>query len=148
MPSDHETPIVIDYTNWEGFRRHRAIVPIKIFFGSNEWHPKPCWLLLALDIEKRAERTFAMNNVHEWRESPDITKVLKEIEHWMNQHNNVVQPPGPTHPPDTRWCVCDHHAGSHHDLKVTSEDDQTFYWEPGGGDCCADGCPCKEFKRR
>jgi predicted DNA-binding transcriptional regulator YafY len=59
-----EREVVIDYTNWRGERAHRRIIPLGVSFTSNEWHPTPQWLLLAIDVEKDAERTFAMCSIH------------------------------------------------------------------------------------
>lgn len=54
----------IDYTNYRGERGLRSIVPMFTSFGSTEFHPEPQWLLQAFDVEKRAERTFAMRDIH------------------------------------------------------------------------------------
>jgi predicted DNA-binding transcriptional regulator YafY len=62
--------VLIDYMNWRGERSMRRIVPRSIFFGSNEWHPEPQWILKAFDLQKRGIRTFAMNKIHEWRDPP------------------------------------------------------------------------------
>lgn len=58
--------VEIDYTNWQGKRSVRVIYPLGISYGHNEWHPKPQWLLLATDLAKGEERTFAMSNIHSW----------------------------------------------------------------------------------
>jgi hypothetical protein len=52
--------IDFEYTNWEGRKTMRCARPISVRFGKSEWHPKPQWLLLAFDIERAAEREFAM----------------------------------------------------------------------------------------
>jgi predicted DNA-binding transcriptional regulator YafY len=59
----------IDYTNWKGERRVRRIIPKpeQFFFGVTEYHKEPQWLLKAFDVEKKAERTFAMRDIHSWR---------------------------------------------------------------------------------
>lgn len=61
---------LIDYTNWEGERRHRLIRPIEIIFGSNNWHQVPQWLLSAVDVETNQLRTFAMESIHSWECAP------------------------------------------------------------------------------
>jgi predicted DNA-binding transcriptional regulator YafY len=58
--------VKIDYCNYRGERSVRLIEPRAIRFGSNEWHPEPQWLLEALDVEKVAERTFAMKDIAAW----------------------------------------------------------------------------------
>lgn len=54
------------YTNWKDQTEIRRIEPINIFFSSNEWHKEPQWLLLAKDLDKNAERTFAMAGIRFW----------------------------------------------------------------------------------
>ena len=58
--------VQLDYTNWEGKRAFRKVLPIEIFFGKNEWHPQEQWLLRAMDVETNEERTFAMKDIHNW----------------------------------------------------------------------------------
>lgn len=48
------------YTNWRGECGVRHAIPRKVWFGSTEWHPEPQWLLTAFDVEKKAERDFAL----------------------------------------------------------------------------------------
>jgi len=62
--------VTIDYTNWRGERAHRYIRPIRMEWGSNQWHQEPQWLLIAYDAERRDERAFAMSGVHEWVQDP------------------------------------------------------------------------------
>lgn len=54
----------IDYTNYRGERSERQIVPLNIWFGTTEWHPKPCWLMKAFDCAKQENRNFAMEDIH------------------------------------------------------------------------------------
>lgn len=56
----------IDYTNYRGERDYRRVHPLKLSFGSNEWHPVPQWMLEAMDLDKSALRTFAMAKIHDW----------------------------------------------------------------------------------
>ena len=64
-----KNPMVeVRYTNWKGQTSLRKIEPIKIFKGSNEFHPEEQWLLKCFDLEKNAERTFAMQGIHSWSE--------------------------------------------------------------------------------
>jgi hypothetical protein len=60
-PSDFvfTPPLAVDYTNWRGERRERNIYPVRSFFGSNEWHKEPQWLLEAIDPEDGKTKTFA-----------------------------------------------------------------------------------------
>ncbi len=58
--------IILDYTNYRGERSRRTVTPINIHFGSNEWHPEPQWLLLAMDHDKGNTRLFAVKDIHSW----------------------------------------------------------------------------------
>jgi predicted DNA-binding transcriptional regulator YafY len=64
--ADPRREVVIDYTNWRGERALRRIRPLRIDFENNEWRPETQWLLLATDVDKGEERTFALNNIHAW----------------------------------------------------------------------------------
>lgn len=61
-----DSDVVIDYTNYRGERGLRRIRPLRIVFDGNEWHPEPQWLVVALDLDKNAERSFAMKDIHAW----------------------------------------------------------------------------------
>ncbi len=56
----------IRYTNYRGETAMRIIVPKRIWFGATEWHPEPQWLLDALDVEKNADRSFALKDISSW----------------------------------------------------------------------------------
>lgn len=61
-----EKTVKIVYTNYKGVTATRHIVPVEILFGHNEWHTQDQWLMRALDIEKNAERTFALKDISSW----------------------------------------------------------------------------------
>lgn len=61
-----DQPVKVRYTNWKGQTSLRTIEPIKLFWGSTEYHPEEQWLLKCWDVEKGAERTFAMKDIHSW----------------------------------------------------------------------------------
>lgn len=56
----------IVYTNYRGETAIRTVVPRLIQFAATEWHPEPQWLLVAFDLEKQAERSFAMKDIRAW----------------------------------------------------------------------------------
>jgi predicted DNA-binding transcriptional regulator YafY len=64
--SDPRQEVSIDYTNWRGERRFRRIRPLRVVFENNEWHAETQWLLEAIDLDKSAELTFALANIHSW----------------------------------------------------------------------------------
>jgi hypothetical protein len=60
---ENQPTLSVIYTNYRGETAIRKIQPKSIRFGSTEWHPEPQWLLLALDIEKNADREFALHDM-------------------------------------------------------------------------------------
>jgi hypothetical protein len=52
-----------EYKNWENKVAVRKVEPIKIWYGKTKWHPKKQWLLKAIDVEKKAERDFALKDI-------------------------------------------------------------------------------------
>ena len=56
----------INYTNWKGVTSDRLIRPLRVRWGTTEWHPEGQWLLDAMDLDKNDIRTFAMKDVHSW----------------------------------------------------------------------------------
>jgi hypothetical protein len=54
------TPITFTYKNYRGEVATRTATPKAIWFGVTEWHPEPGWLMTAYDLEKAADRDFAL----------------------------------------------------------------------------------------
>jgi predicted DNA-binding transcriptional regulator YafY len=52
-----------EYINWEGKREMRKVKPIEIWFGETEFHKEKQWFLKAFDLDKKAERDFAMKDI-------------------------------------------------------------------------------------
>lgn len=51
------------YTNWRGEYAERNAVPLRVYFGSTEWHPEPQWLMEAYDRDKKEKRVFALKDM-------------------------------------------------------------------------------------
>jgi predicted DNA-binding transcriptional regulator YafY len=99
MRADSEVVRVV-YTNWKGETSIRHIAPIEIFFGSNEWHTEEQWLLLALDVDKGAERTFALKDIHTWKAAPRGTDVSPaKLRAYPESSSNGL------HAEDTQWAA-------------------------------------------
>lgn len=64
---DENKSVMIAYTNYRGEAAVRQILPKKIYFGSNQWHSDPQWILVAYDLDKKADRHFAMADIHSWQ---------------------------------------------------------------------------------
>ena len=63
--------VVIDYINWKGQRSYRTIIPEKLFYGTNEFHKTPQWLLSAFDVEKKVWRHFALCDISSWKQEAE-----------------------------------------------------------------------------
>ena len=66
MEENKNKNIKILYTNYRGETAIRDVIPIKIWFGSTDWHPEEGWLMDAYDIEKKNNRSFAMKDIKAW----------------------------------------------------------------------------------
>lgn len=58
--------LLVDYTNHRGERAIRQIMPIRLYFGSTQWHPQEQWMLEVYDHDKDAVRDYAIAGVHQW----------------------------------------------------------------------------------
>ena len=58
--------VTIVYTNYKGKTAVRKIIPKRIMFSHNEWHKEDQWLMLAYDVSKEADRTFAIKDIKAW----------------------------------------------------------------------------------
>ena len=53
----------VKYTNYKRETAIRDVEPLgSPYWGSNEWHPEPQWLLPVFDIEKKEKRDFALQH--------------------------------------------------------------------------------------
>lgn len=59
--------VTILYTNYKGETRYREIIPKSIEYKSTDWHKEEQWILNAFDIEKNADRGFAIKDIKEWK---------------------------------------------------------------------------------
>lgn len=55
--------IVVLYTNWKGKTEKRTIIPWTAFWGHTEFHKEDQFLLKCYDVDKKAERTYAMKDI-------------------------------------------------------------------------------------
>jgi hypothetical protein len=51
------------YRNWQGVVATRTARVIGLSYGVTDWHPEPQWFLQAVDLEKNAERLFALRDM-------------------------------------------------------------------------------------
>ena len=60
---ENKPPLRFIYTNWEGETRERKVIPVEIWYGKTDFHPKEQWFLKAIDVGKNAQRDFAINDI-------------------------------------------------------------------------------------
>lgn len=58
-----EEPISFLYRNWRGEVSKRRVVPLRLWYGSTEWHPELQWLLVARCLDRGEERFFALSDI-------------------------------------------------------------------------------------
>ena len=54
------------YINYRGDCSWREVLPLDIRFGTSNWHSEPQWLLRGFDLNKDAEREFALKDILVW----------------------------------------------------------------------------------
>ena len=64
---EEKKKITMRYKNWRGETALRNIIPKKIEFIATEWHPEEQWCLIAHDLDKDAERSFALKDIISWK---------------------------------------------------------------------------------
>lgn len=87
--------ITIFYTNHRGETTVRRFRPYNLYWGSNQWHPEPQWLMDGMDEDKKEMRTFALKDM---RPAPDKVRaffkdstyidVARESAHIYESDNN------------------------------------------------------------
>ena len=61
-----EIPIKVKYKNYQNIISIRTIIPQQIHYGSTDFHKENQWLLDVWDVEKDAQRTYAMMDILEF----------------------------------------------------------------------------------
>ena len=61
--TEYIATLQFEYKNYKDEISNRIVIPYKIWFGSTEFHKEEQWLLHAYDIEKCAERNFALRDI-------------------------------------------------------------------------------------
>lgn len=63
---DAKQIVKIIYTNYRNEMSTRTIIPKKIYFTKTDWHPQEQWLIEAYDLDKKADRSFAIKDIKSW----------------------------------------------------------------------------------
>ncbi len=69
MSEQNPQQVSILYANHRGETSSRIVIPHRIWFGRTEWHPEDQWLLDAYDLERQANRSFALKDIKTWSAS-------------------------------------------------------------------------------
>ncbi len=56
------TIIEFNYKNHAGKYRLRRVIPEQLEFTKTQWHPERQWILHCYDMDKRAQRSFALKD--------------------------------------------------------------------------------------
>ena len=63
LSGDGNREVSFTYTNWKGEASQRQAIMCRLYWGANEWHKEPQWLIEGFDMVKGAVRTYAMRDV-------------------------------------------------------------------------------------
>jgi predicted DNA-binding transcriptional regulator YafY len=63
METQVTQPLVFSYKNWRGEVEERTIRPIHVWFGESGFHRGEQWFLRGFDVDKKAMRDFALNDM-------------------------------------------------------------------------------------
>ncbi len=64
--TDPRMVVTIRYTNYKGETADRRVIPLRLHFTATEWHPEPQWVMEAFDIDRGADRSFAVRDILGW----------------------------------------------------------------------------------
>ena len=63
MSTEYIPILQFEYKNWLGKISKRKVIPYEVWYGSTEFHKKEQYLLRAFDVDKNAERNFALKDI-------------------------------------------------------------------------------------
>lgn len=109
-------PLTFPYTNWRGEHALRKVLPLRIWFGSTEWHPEPQWFLRALDIDKCEERDFAFSAINRPQPVTDEDDAIG----WCETCERLIRDGEPYHAGEDVY-LCQQCAPSYSDLLSSPE---------------------------
>lgn len=56
-------PITFQYTNYAGVESKRTVLPLRFQYGTTPYHKQPTMLLKAFCMDRKADRTFAVEHM-------------------------------------------------------------------------------------
>lgn len=79
-----------DYVNYRGEISTREVIPRYIYFGANQFHTEPQWLLKAYDPFKADERDFAMADMYPPSFIDKVTDALEATAAYQDNLNATL----------------------------------------------------------
>lgn len=71
----HPDPVMkFMYLNHRGVLSLRQVIRPQFFFGVTEYYPEEQWYVLALDLDRKAARTFAVKNIKSYEGTSHYAK--------------------------------------------------------------------------
>ena len=61
-----DIPIKVKYKNWQGEIGIRNIIPFTVHYGHTDYHKINQWLMDVWDVDKDAQKTYAMLDIIEF----------------------------------------------------------------------------------
>lgn len=87
--------VTILYRNWRGEVSRRRILPRFIRYGATEWHPEPQYVLEAFDLDKGADRSFALADVLRWGAGGAVAALRAAADELWALADALDRPPAP-----------------------------------------------------
>ena len=100
-----------EYINYKGIKSTRNVIPMSLYFGATEFHPENQWLIVAYDLDKQCERTFALNDIVVGSFADNISQLSRK-QHSINITHNPIPVPIPQYWSKYSKCLV---CGEHHD---------------------------------
>lgn len=81
--------IIFWYKNHQGKESYRRVRPTMFYFGATEWHPTHQMLMRGIDLDKNAERDFAVADMKSFVGSSQV-KVNTPLQEMLDDRQRVV----------------------------------------------------------
>ncbi|WAW11539.1 hypothetical protein vBAcePPAc_0162 [Aeromonas phage vB_AceP_PAc] len=100
-----------EYINYKGIKSTRNVIPMSLYFGATEFHPENQWLIVAYDLDRQCERTFALKDIVVGSFADNISQLSRK-QHEISITHNPIPTPIPQHWSKYSKCLV---CGEYHD---------------------------------
>lgn len=83
-----------EYINYKGIKSTRNVIPMSLYFGSTEFHPENQWLIVAYDLDRQGDRTFALKDIIVGSFAEQVSQLSRK-QHSINITHNPIHIPVP-----------------------------------------------------